>query len=140
MTEDRAESAPAVRVGDAERDEAARELGEHYAVGRLTSDEFDDRLGRVYGARTDADLAVVLDDLPRPVTPAPPARRHRRLPVRTLAAAGLLAVGLGAGVGVDHVLGGSGGPGGPPGPPGHAWRFPGEHVHGPWVHPGGPRP
>ncbi|HEX6445999.1 MAG TPA: DUF1707 domain-containing protein [Streptosporangiales bacterium] len=137
MTEDRADRAHAVRVGDAERDEAARELGEHYAVGRLTTDELHDRLGRVYGARTDADLDVLLGDLPRPFAPAPPARRRRRLPVRALAAAGLLALGLGAGVGVGQALGGSGGP---PGPPGHVWRMPGEYAHGPWMHPGGHRP
>lgn len=137
MTENRADDRRAVRVGDAERDEAAREIGEHYAVGRLTADEFGDRLGRVYAARTDADLEVLLGDLPGPGAASPPARRPRRMPVRTFAAAGLLALGLGAGVGVGQILAG---PGGPPGPPGHSFRVPVAHVHGPWVDPGVSRP
>lgn len=132
MTEDRADDARPMRVGDAERDDAARELGEHYAVGRLTADEFDDRLGRVYAARTDAALALVFGDLPGPVAASPPVRRRHSLPVRVLAAA-LLAAGLGAGIGVGHAIGG---PDGPKGPPGHVWRMPDGHIHGPWVRPG----
>lgn len=137
MTESRADGAYSLRVGDAERDEAARELGEHYAVGRLTTDEFDDRIGRVYDARTGADLDVLFGDLPRPVASALPARRRRRLPVRMLAAAALLGIGLGAGVGVGHALGD---PDGPPAPWGHVWHAPGGPGHGPWVYPGGPHP
>lgn len=135
MTENRADGRRAVRVGDAERDEAARELGEHFAVGRLTADEFRDRLGHVYAARTDADLDALLGDLPTAVAASAPARPRRRLPVRTLAAAGLLALGLGAGVGVGQALAGPDGPPGPPGLPGHAFHLPGGHVHGPQVHP-----
>ncbi|MBO0828463.1 MAG: DUF1707 domain-containing protein [Streptosporangiales bacterium] len=137
MTENRAADGPAVRVGDAERDVAAHELGEHYAVGRLTADEFRDRLGRVFAARTEADLDVVLADLPRSVVESPVDRRSSRVPVRTLAAAGLLALGLGAGVGVGHA---HTGPDGPQGPPGHAFRVHGDHLHGPWTKPGGFRP
>ena len=55
-----------LRIGDAEREEAARELGEHYALGRITTDEHSDRLERIWAARTSADLAPVFSDLPRP--------------------------------------------------------------------------
>jgi hypothetical protein len=35
-----------LRIGDAEREEAARELGEHYALGRISADEHSERLER----------------------------------------------------------------------------------------------
>ena len=35
---------PSLRIGDAEREAAAQALGEHYAVGRLTRDEYDESL------------------------------------------------------------------------------------------------
>ena len=55
-----------LRIGDAEREKAARELGEHFALGRLTAEEHSDRLERVWAARTAADLAPIFSDLPRP--------------------------------------------------------------------------
>jgi len=62
---------PGVRIGDAERDSAAAELGEHYAAGRLTLDELHERLGSVLSARTRGDLTHVLADLPTIRRPAP---------------------------------------------------------------------
>lgn len=53
-----------LRVGDAERDRAAADLGEHYALGRLGSDEHAERLDAVWTARTRADLAILFEDLP----------------------------------------------------------------------------
>ncbi len=53
-----------LRIGDAERDAAVAALGEHYAAGRLTREEFDDRAGRATAARFDADLAPLFADLP----------------------------------------------------------------------------
>jgi hypothetical protein len=61
-----------LRIGDAEREAAAHELGEHYALGRLTSEEHSERLERIWEARTAADLAPVFRDLPRPTPPRPP--------------------------------------------------------------------
>ena len=55
-----------LRIGDAEREAAAHELGEHYALGRITTEEHSDRLERIWAARTSADLAPVFSDLPRP--------------------------------------------------------------------------
>jgi len=58
-------------IGDADRDAAASELGEHYAAGRLTLDELHDRLGQVLGARTRGQLLHVMADLPTPRWAAP---------------------------------------------------------------------
>ena len=54
------------RIGDAERDRAAGYLREHMAVGRLTQEEFDERIGAALQARTAADLAPLFSDLPAP--------------------------------------------------------------------------
>jgi hypothetical protein len=53
-----------MRVSDAEREAAAAELREHFASGRLTQDEMDERLTAVFAAKTRADLSAVFTDLP----------------------------------------------------------------------------
>ncbi|MDF5757931.1 DUF1707 domain-containing protein [Spongiactinospora sp. TRM90649] len=53
-----------LRVGDAERDETMSALREHFAQGRLTSEELDERLGLALGAKTRGDLARLSEDLP----------------------------------------------------------------------------
>ena len=65
-----------IRLSDADRDHAAAELAEHYAEGRLTTDEHAERLDAIWTARTRADLAPIFDDLPRPA-PERPARGRR---------------------------------------------------------------
>jgi Flp pilus assembly protein TadB len=54
-----------LRIGDADRETAARELGEHFALGRITADEHAERLEQIWAARTAADLAPAFRDLPR---------------------------------------------------------------------------
>ncbi|HSI92936.1 MAG TPA: DUF1707 domain-containing protein [Jiangellaceae bacterium] len=54
-----------IRIGDAERDAAAAALGDHYAAGRLTKAEYDERIDQIWAARFNADLAPVFADLPR---------------------------------------------------------------------------
>ena len=54
------------RIGDAERDRAAEYLREHMTVGRLTQEEFDERLTAALQARTAADLVPLFADLPAP--------------------------------------------------------------------------
>ena len=74
-----------LRIGDAERDAAARELGEHFAMGRITADEHSERLEQIWAARTAADLAPAFRDLPRPravAQPRPPSQPTRRDPGR----------------------------------------------------------
>ena len=58
-----------VRVSDAERDDVITILREQTTAGRLTLEEFEDRLGEVYGASTSAQLRHVLRELP--VQPPP---------------------------------------------------------------------
>lgn len=79
-----------IRVSDAERDRTAALLREHHAVGRLSAEEFHDRLDRALVAKTRGDLDDLLDDLPAidlyqlpdaGIRPAPPgSSRRRRLP------------------------------------------------------------
>jgi Domain of unknown function (DUF1707) len=70
------------RIGDAEREEAATALSEHFAAGRLERDEFDVRLGAAYVARTAADLQPLFTDLPAPTprgsSPVPTEVSRRR--------------------------------------------------------------
>jgi len=69
-----------MRVSDAERQEVADRLAEHFAAGRLDQAEFDDRVGRAMGAKTRADLGGLFADLPEtgaPVVPDHLRRRHR---------------------------------------------------------------
>ena len=63
-----------VRIGDADREAIAAQLREHYADGRLTLDELNERLDQTFAAKIKADLDVVMRDLPhvaRPLTDAP---------------------------------------------------------------------
>jgi hypothetical protein len=62
-----------LRVGDAERYQAATALGEHFATGRLDQAEYDARVGAAYAARTRADLRALFTDLPEPAPFRPPA-------------------------------------------------------------------
>lgn len=54
-----------LRIGHAERDAAAADLGEHYVAGRLDLDELHERLGAVFTAKTYGQLTRVMADLPR---------------------------------------------------------------------------
>lgn len=66
------QSAVNLRVSDADRDQAAAELGEHYQAGRLDQEEFDERLTAALRARTRGELDQLLDDLPAARRPDPP--------------------------------------------------------------------
>ena len=82
----------AIRVSDADRDEAIAELSEHFQAG-LTQEEFDERAGLALRARTGNDLSELFTDLPptgaaaqppgaqpdpSPAPPAPMASRSVR--------------------------------------------------------------
>jgi DUF1707 SHOCT-like domain len=53
-----------IRASDADRDRVAAALREHLAAGRLTVEEFSDRLERAFAARTLGDLEELMADLP----------------------------------------------------------------------------
>jgi hypothetical protein len=61
-----------MRVGDAEREATVNELREHFASGRLTQEEFNERMDEAFTAKTRGDLKAVMRDLPsvRPLIPA----------------------------------------------------------------------
>ena len=87
-----------LRMSDAEREQAAGELGEHYVQGRLTAEEHSERLDQIWAARTRAELVPIFQDLPGRYAPQPfgppfpqpfpprfagsaaPPRRRTRLP------------------------------------------------------------
>jgi hypothetical protein len=77
-----------IRIGHAEREQAASALGEHFSAGRLDTEEFDDRIQKVYGAKTAGELAPLFADLPQPPSLAqqgPPRRAiGLRIPVMLL--------------------------------------------------------
>jgi len=52
------------RASDADRDRTAAALREHLAAGRLTIEEFDERLDKAYAAKTLGELDEVMADLP----------------------------------------------------------------------------
>jgi hypothetical protein len=58
------ERSPGERVADADRERAIAQLREHMLVGRLTAEEFEERLASAQRARTWADLDAVSSDLP----------------------------------------------------------------------------
>jgi uncharacterized protein DUF1707 len=78
-----------LRIGDAEREDALRKLGDHLAAGRLDIDEHSERSSRILAARTRGDVRTVFADLPAPhpdlgypvpasAGDAPPERARRR--------------------------------------------------------------
>jgi len=63
-----------MRASDADREIVRVMLAEAYADGRLTREEYDDRLNTLYGSRTLGDLpALVTDLVPPDGLPAAPA-------------------------------------------------------------------
>jgi hypothetical protein len=56
---------PHLRAADADRAAVATALGEHMSAGRLTLEEYDERLARAYAAKTYGELAELTADLPK---------------------------------------------------------------------------
>jgi DUF1707 SHOCT-like domain len=80
--EDHMATGPDLRIGDSEREDAAVLLREHYAQGRLTLEEFNQRLDATFAATTQRQLRQISRDLPHagmPVLqPAPAGQRSDR--------------------------------------------------------------
>jgi hypothetical protein len=68
-------SSDLVRVSDAERERTVASLREHLVQGRLTLEEFTQRMTAAYAAATAADLSALEHDLP--AEPVVPERRRR---------------------------------------------------------------
>jgi hypothetical protein len=60
-----------MRASSADRERAVDVLKAGFAEGRLTQDEYNDRMGRAYAARTYGDLAALTADLPAGAAPLP---------------------------------------------------------------------
>ncbi|HSP38066.1 MAG TPA: DUF1707 domain-containing protein [Frankiaceae bacterium] len=88
------ELSPGLRASDADRERVAFSLQTAVSEGRLTLEEYDERVASVYAAKTYGDLAAVTADLPAvrpepgraaPTDPAwrgrPPAYRSAPTPV-----------------------------------------------------------
>jgi hypothetical protein len=99
-----------IRVSDAERDRVTVQLRDHFAAGRITPGELDERLSAALNAKTFGDLRRIMADLPGPVPAplgaAPPSLRaapawavRRRPPFPPLMVLALLAVLLIPGTG-----------------------------------------
>jgi hypothetical protein len=73
---------PDLRVSQAERDEVAAALARHFADGRLTVEEYEERVEAALSATTGHDLDPVLVDLPAdpPAATVSPARTPSRRP------------------------------------------------------------
>lgn len=72
---DEQESRPEpILASDAERDRSVAVLRDAVSEGRLTLEEFSERVGRAHAARTDQELAALARDLPsNPAASVPPA-------------------------------------------------------------------
>lgn len=70
------EDRPSLRVSDADRDRVALALREHTVAGRLTLDEFSERIELAYRARTEDELEALSKDLPRLADSTPQPRRQ----------------------------------------------------------------
>ena len=75
---------PDLRVSQAERDEVVAVLAGHFADGRLTVEEYEERVEAALAARTGRDLEPLLEDLPVADPPASSARTRHRLESRSL--------------------------------------------------------
>jgi hypothetical protein len=112
-----------MRVGDAEREAAAAELREHYASGRLTLEELNERVDKVFAARTRGDLNALMTDLPS-------ARPGWSSAGASGASGGSAQPGGAPGAGGPFGTGGPFGPSGPFGPGGSGWSS-GPRAAGP---------
>jgi len=55
-----------LRIGTAEREEAARLLADHFGMGRISPEEYESRVTDAYAAMTLGDLRPLFRDLPHP--------------------------------------------------------------------------
>jgi hypothetical protein len=71
-------SVPAIRASDADRERTMAALREHTALGRLTLEEFSERVEKATTATTLDELDQIGLDLPPSVQPERPRRRPKR--------------------------------------------------------------
>jgi Domain of unknown function (DUF1707) len=69
---------PGLRASDADRERVVDELEQHAIDGRLTTDEFEQRTGQAYEAKTVGELEALRRDLPATTGGQVVSRRQRR--------------------------------------------------------------
>jgi hypothetical protein len=74
-----------IRVSDTDRDHVTAQLRDHFAAGRITPTELDERISAALGATTFGDLRRIMADLPGPAPALPHAaqRAQRATPAWT---------------------------------------------------------
>jgi uncharacterized membrane protein len=72
-----------MRAASADRERAVDVLKAGFAEGRLTQDEYNDRMGRAYAARTYGELAALTADLPAGALPVWPVPAYQPPPAGT---------------------------------------------------------
>lgn len=84
-----------LRAGDRDRDQVAEALREHYAQGRLTVEEFDERVTAATSAKTMGELRTLTTDLPAlPDAAEPQKRAWTPKQMRWIAAGGVVAAAV----------------------------------------------
>jgi Domain of unknown function (DUF1707)/Cell wall-active antibiotics response 4TMS YvqF len=76
---------PAIRASDADRERMVAVLREHATEGRLTLQEFTERMSVAYEARTIDELDALARDLPAAGSPTAPRRHRTRLALAVFA-------------------------------------------------------
>jgi hypothetical protein len=72
---------PRMRAGDKDRQRVVEQLGKHFGEGRLTVEEFDDRVVRAHASVYLDELPALTADLPRDPEPQRrPTRSAMRVP------------------------------------------------------------
>jgi hypothetical protein len=66
-----------MRASSADRERAVDVLKAGFAEGRLTQDEYNDRMGQAYSARTYGELAALTADLPMGPLPVAPVHAYQ---------------------------------------------------------------
>ena len=76
-----AELQPRMRAGDKDRQRVVEQLGKHFGEGRLTVEEFDERVVRAHGSVYLDELPALTVDLPgEPQQQRRPTGRRRECP------------------------------------------------------------
>ena len=73
---------PRMRAGDKDRQRVVEELGKHFGEGRLTVEEFDERVVRAHASVYLDELPALTADLPGDPQPQPQSPYRRRSPQR----------------------------------------------------------
>ena len=94
-----------LRVSDHERESRADLLRQHAGAGRLTAEELEERLDLAYAARTQDELAGLLEDLPAigaTVADRPPRQRCSREELTAFVVVNVVLIGIWAATGAGY--------------------------------------